>query len=263
VAKVLKILYLYNIEYFIRKRMKKLLSVLSIVSILSVSAVAQNLKAQLEQACNQQSQPLLVKFFENWNKEIPSISNSELLSKDITTTDAYYIFNQLYDPLHLSKITGYTAYDSTYAKNKYAIVQNSLKISFLHIDTLRQQSFEMIDSVEKTFEIADFKPQLLLENLKVVYYSSAYQKAINEFLGLNGVTKEKEFKFFNQLVNINNEAPGSLLKVVTHPYVECINFNRKQTMARVDFYLVNQKGTTYFIKENKKWKMIWSGLSKE
>ena len=241
--------------------MKKILSVLSIVSILSASVLAQTPKALLEQAFKEQSQALLVKFFDNWNKEIPAISNADLQMKDAMTHDAYNIFCQIYDPIHLSKIIGYTSFDTTYAKSKYAIVQNSLKLAVLHVDTLKQQSFEMIDSVEKTITIVDFKPQLVLENMKTVYYSNAYQAIIADFLGINTTVKQKELKFFSQTAAVVRIAPKNILNVVSYPYVDCINFNRKQSMARVDFILINQKGTSYFIKENNKWKMIWSGLS--
>jgi hypothetical protein len=238
--------------------MKRIFSVISIVLVLCGSIAAQSQKTLLEQACKDNSKAMLVKFFENWNKEIPAITDADLQSKDLMTRNAYTIFSQVYDPIHLSKLSGITVFDTTYANSKYAIVQNSLNLAILHVDTLRQQSFEMIDSVEKTTQINDFKPQLALENMKVVYLSDIYKSLLNEFLGTNGTGKEKQLQFIRQVVQV---LPNTKEGVTTNPYVYCINFNRKQTMARVDFYLIDQKGTTYFINENNTWKMIWSGLS--
>ena len=244
--------------------MKKITITLLIGCVFVVSSFSQNQKSLLDQAYNQQSIAQLEKFFENWNKEIVATSATELSTKEPLVKDASNIFCQAYDPFNLSRITGFSFLDSLYIRCKYVIVQNKLKINILYTDTIRQQAFELRDSVTKTIEVSDFKPLLTFENAKPVYLTTQYNDLINGLLLQNNTISGKKVSgldFLNRIIRIVYNAKNKQYFIESQPFIKSINFNRKQNMARVDFLLENQGGSEYFIKENGVWKMIWSGLT--
>lgn len=96
-------------------------------------ALSMNLNAQnknfrlLKKAYRKDSKELLHQFFQNWDQEIPPISEEEFSSLNDTLQQAYLVFESFYTPRDLSRLVGFP-YTEHYANVNFLMVQNSLHV---------------------------------------------------------------------------------------------------------------------------------------
>jgi hypothetical protein len=90
----------------------------------SAQTINQTQLKLLENAYEQNDLKKLDKFFDNWHKEIPPISESELITLKPMQQETYKVFEAFYQPSHLENID----FNNIYKDVKYLLVQNSLKM---------------------------------------------------------------------------------------------------------------------------------------
>jgi hypothetical protein len=246
------------------KKICRLVLVFIISFPLLVSAQEQN--ELLNEACNQKSDSLLNKFFVQWYKESkPSTLNQNSIEKEATI-----LFQLIYDPLQVSKICGYSTWDSLYSKSEYIAVQNDLKINILQSDSLKRQK-TLQDSIIKTINVSDFRPKLEINGIKTLYLTKKYNEMLKNSLGnpakisiknqqKTGSECESKQAFLRKYIMVIQSKNSKEWYIESHPYITYINFSKNMRMARIDFRMVYQNGTAYFIKDRNEWRMIWSGL---
>jgi hypothetical protein len=82
----------------------------------------------LEQAYHKRSKAALNSFFQEWQKEIPSISDSEFNKLNQIQKEAYKVFKAFYQPTNLEKLGGSEWGNDIYKNVKYLLVQNRVDI---------------------------------------------------------------------------------------------------------------------------------------
>ncbi len=91
---------------------------------------AQTAGQLLEKAYKKKSVEKLKQFFQNWNKEIRTISEKELSILNDTIRQTYNVFTAFYKPLRIDSLGGNEQGDSIYKDVEFLVLQNSIKIYF-------------------------------------------------------------------------------------------------------------------------------------
>lgn len=239
--------------------MKKLFLLILINLLFLTVSVAQQELDNLNNAFNKKDHSLLDNFFVQWKKNVPSANTV----KDSMHQIANNLFSSFYDPIHLSKVSGYSTWDSLYNHAKYIAIQNELLIKIYKADSLKQQASLNPDSLLKVISIKDFRPEIPSIDASVLYLTPGYDDILKKFLGKpTAIENKSKLQFLNSYLVIMQNGTTENWFIETHPYVTSISFNKKCSIAKIDFIIGNQSGAAYYIKENKEWRMIWSGLSK-
>ena len=206
-----------------------------------------------------QNDSLLHLFFENWQRE----TLIENVPKEPILADLDILFQGIYEPENLNKISGLTTWDSVYAGIPYYIVQNDIKIGIVKSDSL-QKTGKYYDSTMLVMDIDEFRPQLQFKNTKTLYLTDKYSKILTSFFedsaAANASSQKSKLKFLGKYVKIVPDTAQNWF-FETRPIVQAAYFNRTQKIARIDFCLFSQGGSAYFVKENEQWRMIWSGIT--
>ena len=82
----------------------------------------------LEEAYKARSKERLTQFFRGWSATIPTISEKELAQLNNRQKEAYGVFTAFYKPHRLDSLGGSEWGNSIYAKAKFLLVQNDIKI---------------------------------------------------------------------------------------------------------------------------------------
>jgi hypothetical protein len=107
--------------------------------------------ALLEESYKKNSAELLKQFFLNWNQEIKTITNDELLNSNDTVNQAYQAFTAFYKPHSIGSIGGSEWGNDIYSNVDFLIVQNFIKIYFTNKIHFSEQELEdyMIENINK------------------------------------------------------------------------------------------------------------------
>ncbi|SBW02461.1 hypothetical protein [uncultured Dysgonomonas sp.] len=180
----------------------------------------------LEEAYKKKSKEKLNEFFNDWQKETPSISDAEFENLTDREKEVYKVFGAFYNPVNLQTIGRSEWGDTIYQSVKYLIVQNSIQYRIQNrvffteeekvavykklqeeygqqgLDSLKLQSIpafaeewvteELIENENvHTDTITDFRPVLFFSDKKVVYLNSLYNIGLTHFLGTH-IIKNKD-----------------------------------------------------------------------
>ncbi|MFB0516240.1 MAG: hypothetical protein ACETWG_06515 [Candidatus Neomarinimicrobiota bacterium] len=213
----------------------------------------------LEQAYQEQSDPLLGKFFENWQQGIPHISDQELSQLSAAKRAIFEVFTKFYNPFNLSATGGSEWGDSLYAGIRYAVIQNRVDFGFVRNnlpDSLWIYSY-LTPEVEDS--ILNFRPQTLFSNAPSIYYSQKYQDIITAFIGDTAEVWER-VDFLNRYIRI---IPGHWFgwHVETHPLASFILIDYALEHAKVYYQIVYQGGFAYLTKQNGHWTIAHAQLT--
>ena len=107
---------------------------------------SQNEGRLLEDAYKKNSTLKLKTFFDSWQKDVPTISDNELVKLNDTLQNAYKVFKAFYNPLDIDKMGGSEWKNDIYKKAYYLIVQNKIKI-YLTGDKIYYSDQEIDDYV--------------------------------------------------------------------------------------------------------------------
>jgi hypothetical protein len=120
----------------------------------SAQTINQSQLKLLEKAYHQKSLKKLDKFFDNWQKEIPPISDSELNTLKPIQQEAYRVFEAFYQPTQLENIGGYEFGSNNYKNLKYCVIQNRVNINTaMKIIFTSEDSIEVLDNLFQTRKI--------------------------------------------------------------------------------------------------------------
>lgn len=172
----------------------------------------------LYNAYDKKSTKELVRFFERWNNDIPSVSDSELSIVSDTIREAYRVFTTFYRPTDIHSLGGSEWGNNIYKEADFLIVQNSIDIYFANkvFFTARDSDEYLVEYINKYFadslkqkylgrynnrlsqmlyenfgpeikevltdSIRNFRPRISCGSKKPLYFSSGYRKVLNDFL---------------------------------------------------------------------------------
>jgi hypothetical protein len=115
----------------------------------------QNQEKLLLEAYQSNSSDKLALFFDNWAKETPSISNSEIMKMNDTIRNVYSLFKEFYDPLRIEKTEGSAWNNSYYKDSKYFLLQTFIRFGL--VDTLDKDILiqKLVSRLSKKFNITE------------------------------------------------------------------------------------------------------------
>ena len=200
----------------------KTLSLLLALLFQTVILHAQYQEKLLNHAYKTKSKTELKQFFDNWHKEIPPISDSELTKLDTIQRAAYQVFEAFYHP-NLYTNFKHWKWDSVYGSSAYLIIQNRLeidmedslsvtkedtlarilfKIKCIKNDSMRNiylheyEKYGLTDHIANVFSvfssntdhkpidsISNFRPKIDCESKIQLYLTSHYDSMLTAFFG--------------------------------------------------------------------------------
>jgi hypothetical protein len=186
---------------------------------ISIQANSQDQQQLLEKAYKTRSVAKLKQFFENWRREIPPASDSEINSLKEDQREAYKVFEAFYHPDSLELMGFYGEGSTDYNNVVYFVVQNSIDIksvdkifitptdtnsivsnhimSFIN-DSAEKANYasilkewkkhkiyydESIDDGVLTSSIQNFRPSINCGNKHPLFYREKYAHIFDRFLG--------------------------------------------------------------------------------
>mgnify|MGYP006293641365 CR=1 FL=1 len=281
-------------------------TILTIIIVLFVcSGFGQNnIKRLLKNSFKKADLESLDKFFSNWEDECQPISQNQLKILSDTIQDVYKIFTDLYTPRELNRIGGTQWGDSIYTNVDYFIVQS--RIDFAFTETFDKKELfrkyfsneyfgtEQMTQSENSFlkdttdfslglvlgslieysdkdSIMDFQPNLIFNDIGILYFRPKYTRAISDFLknkhhklGFGGIMNparakgksEKRLNWINQKIKVFHGHWGGYWQMTTYPRVTQILFDKKRETAIVFFRMIYEGGEAFYKKIDDKWTLI-------
>ena len=222
-----------------------------------LSNPAQLIYNDLLKAYNESCISCLKSILDNWN-----LKYDPVLNVPDSINDVYKVFKEVYTPWDLSRMSESEWGDNIYNNVSYYIVQTTINYGF-HFN----------EHIEETLTINDFKPSILNDTIKVLYYTNEYKSAISYFLGSDYVTVGYEnsienvipvkpisvneyllrIEFLNNFLRVSDR---NWIKLETHPEIFQISFSEENDSAKVLFNLIYENGEVILKKENNQWDII-------
>lgn len=218
----------------------------------------------INKAYNNNSTEELQSVLDYWNSELLP-ADAEMIT-DEKTQNVYAVFQEIYNPFNISRLSGNKQVSNLYNSIKYVIVQNKVMFDF----SLNNTENTTCDSV------IDFKPNISFEGAKTLYLAKEYETAIISFLGhefnilstngLENVVQPSEesyarMQFLNNFLGIMPCQTAAYWFIETHPYISTIHFDAEMVNALVIFRLGNMFGEAMLENTDGDWKLVSSGLN--
>lgn len=281
-----------------------------IIGLFAFSAFGQNTQEKLlKYSFKKGNVDSLDMFFTKWEKEFQPISQTQFDNLSDTIKDVYEIFSDFYTPKDLKRIGGSEWGDSLYYGVDFVIVQNQIDFSIVetldkkkiiftyfknnvkdssinenYLETLLKDTtdyslgFTYFSSIKYLHEdsIMDFRPNVNIDSVGVLFYKSDYTRTIARFLknkhhklGFGGIMNparakgksEKRLDWINTKVKIFHGHWGGYWEMTTFPSVDIILIDKERETALVFFTLVYQGGEALYKKIDNKWTLIESKLT--
>ncbi len=136
----------------------------------------------LEKAYQEESDELLLLFFDNWaDYYTPNITSVE----NDTIAEAYKVFEAFYQPLRLDLITKELNDNTTYINKPFFIVQGTLrKLSVADkVPLATSERFDFANVHTRTVaSLIDFRPDVYFKGKRIVYLTPEYHKLLDSFM---------------------------------------------------------------------------------
>ena len=222
------------------------------------------------------SEELLGDYFDIWAQESSPISPAERRKLPNLIQEAYKIFEDFYTPTNLGRIAQPEWGDTLYNNVHFYIVQHSLDISTRNDIALSDTDFVRYKREPiLQIEVKNFRPSIKDASVQVCYLTDRYKERLLEFLGDEHVPLG-EFNIMAPAYEIGESRNRSLFLgkkmrlfhghwggwiLLTHPYVQSIDFNETLDEAIVRFAIIYEGGYAHYKKHRGKWRLINSKLT--
>ena len=142
---------------------------------------AQSQVKLLTKAYNQKSSELLARFFNNWQQEMPTVSQLNLDTMNKAVREAYQVFGSVYIPFH--KKNNQPAFDSLFNR-KYILIQG--EISFNVIEKVHYTEAEEVLAIKHALDSLGYDSlrvhAILLPKNRSRIMGSLYNRYLNEYV---------------------------------------------------------------------------------
>lgn len=218
---------------------------------------------KLEILIKQNSQDSLKQFFTDWNIMIKPNSNDFIEQNEIIKA-VYDSYKTFYKPYDLLKLGNWQWGNNLYSESKYFVVQNKIYYAVIPSDYLDEYSW----ALSHKDSICNFRPPLQIENNKVLYLTSEYEKSITFFLGTESTElgmpnlmtpsrpkgeSEKRYEMLRKYIPILHGHWGGYWHIETHPFVYYILFNNNLSLAMINFRVGYEGGEATLIRGINGW----------
>jgi len=237
-----------------------------------VSGFCQDHVKELKKAKRFNSEKSLCRFLDNWHSLSLPVSSSEIENFSEIHRDVYSIFYDFYNPFELKRTGGDEIDMKLDTNTDYLVVQNKIFFYKLHSKNLSLSYFNRTGSNSFTFDsIIDFRPDLNIPGIKILYLTDDYKNDIYKFLekkkpsyrgsgknALTGVPQMKFYKtgrlnFLNKKLLIIDRYGTWDLHLVTQLEVNTIRFNQDYTQAILYYRYGHQLGEAVYEKKDGNW----------
>ena len=284
---------------------------LSVLLLLTYTATGQLQTPSdlLYSAYDKKSTKELTQFFKNWSKNIPTISDAEFSAMNDTFRQTYSAFTAFYKPTSIDSLGGSEWGNKIYKDVDFLIVQNSIDIYFTdkifytakdsddyivsyintHIaDSLKQkylkrynnrlsdivlENFGPETKEVKTDSITNFRPRINCGNKSPLYFTSEYDKVLNDFLknehfelgSINIMTparsrgeSEQRQKFLESEIKIFYGHWGGYWQLLSYPVAYSITFDKQMHYSKINFRMIYEGGEAILENKNGQWFLVSS-----
>jgi hypothetical protein len=221
------------------------------------------LKDKLEVAFKQISTDTLGQVFLEWNKKVKP-NTTEFIEQNDTIKAVFDVYKEFYKPLDLLKLGDWEWGNNLNSNCKYVVVQNKIFYAVMLPDSVDDFSW----STSHKDSINNFRPPLNIDNKKILYLTTEYEKALNQFLGTESTEmgtpnimnpsrpdgeSEKRFEMIRPFIPVLHGHWGGYWHLETHPDVAYILLDKTLTKAKINFRVGYQGGETILEKQGNKW----------
>lgn len=221
------------------------------------------LSDKLELAYKQNSPDTLEQVFVKWNVNVKS-NTTEFIEQNDTIKAVFNVYKEFYKPLDLLKLGEWEWGNDLNSNCKYIIVQN--KIFYSVVSSNNFDDFDWRNSHMDS--INNFRPPLKLDSKKVLYLTTEYDEALNQFLGAESTEmgtpnimnpsqpageSEKRYEMIRSFIPILHGHNGGYWYLGTHPDVGYILLDKSLTKAKVYFRVGYQGGEAILKKQGSEW----------
>lgn len=212
--------------------------------------------------------PLLDWFNEMASNSIPRILNRELTPKAVS--EAYEVF-ELFTSFSTNGPTHRNA--SAHRSRPFIVIQSSLNIIIRTSLEQKKHPYDgFVHPAALDITINDFRPNVPIQGMRVVYLDNLSEKHISAFLGeeqdpvglgniMNpAVARGESLKRVEYINNALYVYPGHWggWHILSDPAVRSITFNEDLTVAWVDYSMGYEGGQTTYQKQHGEWSFISS-----
>lgn len=221
------------------------------------------LNDQLEASFKQSSSDALGQIFKRWNETIQPNPKSFIEQND-TIKAIFDAYREFYKPLDLLKLGDWEWGNELNSKSKYVVVQNNISYAVMPADSIDNFDWGTL----KKEAIDNFRPPVTIAPEKVLYLTTEYDKALNQFLGTESTKvgepnvmnpslpageSEKRYEMIRPFIPVLHGHWGGYWHLETHPIVNTILFNKNLTTAKFYFRVGYQGGEATLIKSANRW----------
>ncbi len=221
------------------------------------------LKDKLEIAFKQISTDTLGHIFLEWNEKIKP-NTTEFIEQNDTIKAVFDVYKEFYKPLDLLKLGDWEWGNNLNSNCKYVAVQNKIFYAVMLPDSFDDFSW----NTSHKDSINNFRPPLNIDNKRILYLTTEYEKALNQFLGTESTEmgtpnimnpsrsdgeSEKRFEKIRPFIPVLHGHWGGYWHLETHPVVGYILLDKTLTKAKIDFRVGYQGGETILEKQGNKW----------
>ncbi|MDP4254660.1 MAG: hypothetical protein Q8938_11690 [Bacteroidota bacterium] len=227
---------------------------------------AAELRGKLDSALLGDTKSRLSSFFCVWHESSVPDDSSRVGSND-TVAAVYSIFRCFYKPFNLLKLGQWEWGNRLNEGARYIEVQGSIGYVVLPVDSVAQMN-GFTNLKERTIVLDDFRPQVDVPDSMVLYMNSAYDSALNYFLGTASTTvgrgnimnpsspegaSERRYQLLRPWLPILHGHWGGYWHLETHPEVNLVLLNRSLNLAMVEFRVGYQGGECILDKKGTRW----------
>jgi hypothetical protein len=221
------------------------------------------LSDKLEIAFKQISTDTLGQIFLEWNKNVKP-NTTEFIEQNDTIKAVFDVYKEFYKPLDLLKLGDWEWGNDLNSNCKYVVVQNKIFYAVMSPDSFDDFSWR----TSHKDSINNFRPPLNIDSKKVLYLTTEYDKALNQFLGTESTEmgtpnimnpsrpegeSEKRYEIIRPFIPVLHGHWGGYWHLETHPDVGVILLDKTLTKAKIDFRVGYQGGEATLEKQGNKW----------
>ena len=222
-----------------------------------------NLNDKFEVAFKHNSTDTLGHIFLKWNEKVKP-NTTEFIEQNDTIKAVFDIYKEFYKPLDLLKLGDWEWGNDLNSNCKYVVVQN--KIFYAVMSPASFDNFNWQTSQKDSID--NFRPPLNLDRKKILYLTAEYDKALNQFLGVESTEigrpnimnpsraageSEKRYEMIRPFIPVLHGHWGGYWHLETHPDVNYILLDKALTKAQIDFRVGYQGGKATLEKHGNEW----------
>lgn len=205
----------------------------------------------------------LAQVFSDWNETIKP-NTTEFTEQNETIKAVYDIYKEFYKPLDLLKLGNWEWGNDLNSNCRYVVVQN--KIFYAVISSGNFDDFNWNSSHKDSID--NFRPRLNLDSKKILYLTTEYDDALNQFLGTESTEmgtpdimtpsrpageSEKRYEMIRPFIPVLHGHWGGYWHLETHPEAGIILLDKTLTKAKVQFRVGYQGGEAILEKQCNEW----------